>query len=64
MGDKLITLIEQEMDRYEKDPEGTPESKLTWEEYLEDIKELSRPTEEQIQAVKEVYSFNPRSNRT
>ena len=56
--DKLVNLIEQEMDRHTKDPNGTPEAKLTWKEYLEDIAELPSPTEKQIKIIKEEIESN------
>lgn len=50
-GEKLIQLIEQKMDRQKEDPDEIPETKLTWEEYQEDISNLTKSTEKQIRAV-------------
>lgn len=50
-GDKLTTLIEKEMNRYASDSTGMPTEKLTWQEYKEDVKNLKKPTDEQIKAL-------------
>lgn len=56
-GEKLVTYIEKALG-------GSTEAALSWKEYLEDTKDLPKPTSEQIERVKSEIESSTLLSRT